>query len=133
MENCPNCKSLLNVDENASGKCFSCGASFESSLPQDSNRYIYDVACDNENSNIIGKMMKIGGILIIIVGTIFSFVMANGNSYKQNPLFDLVIADDEFSFTIFLTLEIISVISGLFLMGFAEIIQLLENIKNKLK
>lgn len=35
METCPNCKSRLNIDEKYSGKCFSCGATFEFSLPND--------------------------------------------------------------------------------------------------
>ena len=34
MNQCPKCKSILNNDEKASGKCFSCGATFESNLPQ---------------------------------------------------------------------------------------------------
>lgn len=32
---CPKCKTLLNNDEKASGKCFNCGASFSSVLPEE--------------------------------------------------------------------------------------------------
>ena len=39
MDVCPNCKSKLNIDEKASGKCFFCGISIESSLPKDTNPY----------------------------------------------------------------------------------------------
>lgn len=29
MDICPNCKSKLNIDEKSSGRCFSCGTTFE--------------------------------------------------------------------------------------------------------
>ncbi len=41
MDICPNCKSKLNIDEKASGRCFSCGATFESSLPKVDKQYDY--------------------------------------------------------------------------------------------
>lgn len=72
--------------------------------------------------NTIAKLIKICGISIIIIGTILSFIIAGGNGYKY-----------EFSFIRFLTPELTSIISGLLFIGFSEIIQLLKDIKNKLK
>ena len=121
METCPNCKSKLNGDEKASGSCFSCGALFESVLPKDTKQHNYnfsdDVISDSVNENSVAKTIRICGILIIILGTISSFL----------------IAGDDFSFALFLTSEIISIVGGLFFVGFSEIIRLLESIKNKLK
>ncbi len=121
METCPKCKSKLNVDEKASGRCFSCGAMFESVLPKEAKQYDYnfstDVISNSMNENSVAKTIKISGILIIILGTIISFF----------------IAGEDFSVALFLTSEIISIISGLLFIGFSEIIKLLEEIKNKLK
>ena len=35
MDHCPNCGSELNIDEKASGRCFTCNSVFESILPAD--------------------------------------------------------------------------------------------------
>ena len=56
-----------------------------------------------------------------MLGTILSFIVAGGNERKY-----------EFSLSLFIIPEAISVISGLIFIGFTEIIQLLEDIKNKL-
>lgn len=117
METCPNCKSKLNIDEKSSGKCFSCGATFESSLPKENKQLNY-----NSYDNTVAKLIKICGFTIIMLGTILSFIIAGGNGYKY-----------EFSFMRFLIPELVSVISGLLFIGFSEVIQLLEDIKNKLK
>lgn len=92
---CPKCKTLLNNDEKASGKCFNCGASFSSVLPEEKkNTQTSDVI---SNENTVGGILKAIGNLILIIGTIGSIV------------------------------------SGMMFLGFAEIIQLLQDIKNKLK
>ncbi len=117
MEICPNCKSKLNIDEKSSGKCFSCGATFESSLPKENKEVYYDFS-----DNTIAKLIKTCGVLIIIIGTILSFIIAGGDGYKYT-----------FSFIRFLTPELTCIISGLLFIGVSEIIQLLEDIKNKLK
>lgn len=154
MDICPKCKSKLNVDEKASGKCFSCGTTFESSLPNVNRAYNYSgqinkcpncnkllsedekilykcISCGTKfkpysniisSDNTVAKIIKICGIAIIILGTILSFIVAGGNGRKY-----------EFSILLFITPEVISVISGLVFIGFSEIIQLLEDIKNKLK
>lgn len=117
MDICPNCKAKLNIDEKSSGRCFSCGTKFESSLLKDNNQFSYF-----SNDNSIAKVYKICGIIIVIVGTIVSFIVAGGNGIKY-----------EFSLLHFFIAEAISIISGLAFVGFSEIIQLLEDIKNKLK
>ena len=116
MDICPNCKSKLNINEKSSGRCFSCGTTFESSLPKDNKQYNYQ-----SSDNTVAKIIKICGIAIIILGTILSFIVAGGNGKKY-----------DFSLLLFITPETISVISGLVFIGFSEIIQLLEDIKNKL-
>ena len=45
---CPKCKTLLNNDEKASGKCFNCGASFSSVLPEEKKRTQTSDAISNE-------------------------------------------------------------------------------------
>lgn len=54
METCPNCKSKLNIDEKSSGKCFSCGASFESSLPNDKKSHFQNNTKNNLSIFLIG-------------------------------------------------------------------------------
>ena len=117
MDICPKCKSKLNIDEKSSGRCFSCGATFESSLAKDDKQYNY-----RSSDNTVAKAIRICGITIIILGTILSFIVAGGNRRKY-----------EFSLLQFITPEAISIISGLLFIGFSEVIQLLEDIKNKLK
>lgn len=114
---CPECKAVLNNDEKASGKCFTCGATFGNTLSEKSS-----VVTGDSNENTIGGILKGIGILILILGTIASLIIAGGNGYRY-----------EFSFIRFIIPEIISVISGMMFLGFAEIIQLLQDIKNKLK
>lgn len=38
MDRCPNCGSELNIDEKASGRCFTCNSVFESILPGDKKK-----------------------------------------------------------------------------------------------
>ena len=111
MNKCPNCGKILSEDEKVLYKCISCGTKFESSLPK-----------ENSKDNTVAKAIKICGIIIIILGTILSFIVAGGTGRKY-----------EFSLLQFLTPETISIVSGLVFIGFSEIIQLLEDIKNKLK
>lgn len=110
MDICPNCGKLLSEDEKILYKCISCGTKFKP--------YSNIISSDNT----VAKIIKICGIAIIILGTILSLIVAGGNGRKY-----------EFSLLLFITPEAISVISGLVFIGFSEIIQLLEDIKNKLK
>lgn len=75
---------------------------------------------DNMSSeNTIGGILKAIGILIMIFGTIGSIYIAN-QGY-------------EFSFANFIIPEVGTVISGMIFLGFSEIIQLLQDIKDKMK
>lgn len=67
MEICPNCKSKLNIDEKSSGRCFSCGATFESSLPN------YKNTCfkNNIKNNLCKFLIGIFSILSILCLFIF--------------------------------------------------------------
>ncbi len=117
VEHCPSCKSKLNIDEKSSGKCFSCGTTFDPFIP-DANKQIEGISSDN----IVANLIKICGVIIMILGTIGSIIIAGGDGYKY-----------EFSLIHFLVPEVISIVGGLLFIGFAEIIQLLEDIKSKLK
>lgn len=110
MEKCPNCKAPLNIDEKASGKCFSCGASFETELTTQLNDQHYIAASHNS----IAKVLKVCGIIIFILGTIGSIYYISTSSILM-----------------FIVLEASTIVSGLLFLGFSEIIQLLEDIKNK--
>lgn len=111
---CPKCKTLLNNDEKASGKCFNCGATFSSTLPEmkkDTNT--------SSGENTIGGILKAIGILVMVFGTI-------GSIYSATQGYG-------FEFGKFILPEIGSIVSGMMFLGFSEIIQLLQDIKNKLK
>ena len=110
MDKCPKCGKILSEDEKIIYKCISCGTKFEPSLS------------NTLTDNTVAKVIKICGIIIIALGTILSFIVAGGDGRKY-----------EFSLLLFITPEAISIISGLVFIGFSEIIQLLEDIKNKLK
>lgn len=117
MNQCPKCKSVLNNDEKASGKCFSCGATFESNLSQNVTSEI------NYNENTIAKIIKIIAIVILIMGTIGSFASSFQDVYGRS----------EFSFASFIIPETVTIISGVIFLGFSEVIKLLQEISNKLK
>lgn len=119
MDYCPKCKAKLNIDEKASGKCFACGATFNSSLSENN---LTGKSGDLTSKNTIAQALKVCGIIIMVVGTIVSFVVANAGSL-----------DYEFSFSLFIVPEAASIISGLLFLGFSEIIQLLQDIKEELE
>lgn len=111
MESCPKCNQKLNLDEKASGLCFSCGATFPAIIPQDSApsspTYLH--------GNRVAGILKIIGIILMILGTIGS----------------IILADNKQSFAVFLIAEFASIVSGMFFIGMSEIINLLEDIKLK--
>ena len=118
MDKCPKCESTLNNDEKASGKCFSCGATFESILPKDnSSEHNYD----DGNENGIAKAIKIMASIILILGSIGSFAMAI-NYGKSN-----------FSFEDFIVPETVTIVSGFIFLGLGEVVALLQSINNKLR
>lgn len=114
MENCPKCSEKLNIDEKSAGRCFSCGATFSSNIPKDDKSSAPYIS-DNTTDNTVAKIIKVLGIIIIVLGTIGS----------------IVINHDNFSLSTFLAVEFPCVVSGMLFVGLAEIILLLEEIKNK--
>ena len=119
MENCPKCNEKLNIDEKTSGRCFSCGATFSSTIPKDKSQQSMSYRNQNVNyyENSTAKIIKFIGIFIIIAGTIGSIILTN----------------DTQSFSVFLIYEFACVVSGVLFVGFSEIIKLLEDIKERLK
>ena len=107
MDKCPNCGKLLTEDEKILYKCMTCKQQIK--IKQ---HYV-------SFNNTIAKSIKIFGIIIIIIGTVLSFIIANNNSYG-------------FSLIHFFISEILIAISGLLFIGISEIIQLLQDIKNKM-
>lgn len=71
------------------------------------------------NENTIGGILKAIGILTMIFGTIGSIYIAS-QGY-------------EFSFDSFIIPELGTIISSMMFLGFSEIIQLLQDIKDKMK
>ena len=120
MNLCPKCRSILNNDEKASGKCFTCGETFESILPSDT---VSPSGTFSSSENAIGRVLKIIGIVILIVGTIGSFA----------GLFYDVYGQYKFSLTRFFVYETCCIVSGIMFLGFGEIIRLLQEISNKHK
>lgn len=110
MDKCPNCGKLLSDDERSMGMCTVC----KQELPKEAPRTLYE--------NGIAKAVKVCGILIIIAGTIISII------YGRQKGID---GKTTFSFLRFISSEAVGVISGIFFIGFSEVIQLLEDIKNK--
>ena len=136
MDYCPKCKAKISAYEKGSGKCVSCGNVFDVSLFEKLNEDNNADSADNmenienaenvvnvdDDKNSIAQALKVCGIIIMIVGTIASFVVANAGSL-----------DYEFSFSLFIVPEAVSIISGLLFLGFSETIQLLQDIKDKLE
>lgn len=118
MERCPECNSILNIDEKASGRCFNCNATFEPEFNQENvetDIYKNFFGFINEEENVIAKYIKIVSIVLMILGTI-------GSGYIWYATG---------SFMAFMLSELSVVVGGLILMGFSEIIRLLEDIKRK--
>lgn len=104
---CPECKAELNNDEKAAGQCFTCGATFGSTI-QETEAETNTIA--NNSKNTISTILRWIGGLTLILGTIGSLSMEG----------------------YFFISEIIVITSGMFILGFAEIIQLLHDIKNNI-
>lgn len=130
MDICPKCKATLNNDEKASGKCFSCGAFFAEAATVIDNKRKTDFTESSisdalkmcrvnspENRNSIAKAIKICAIIILVSGTIGALASA---AVLEKLLY-------------FIWFEAGIIVSGLIFLGFSEIIQILDDIKNKLK
>lgn len=112
INTCPKCNATLNNDEKASGKCFSCGATFQT----DWTKKIDEIPMNDLNKNKIAGAIKIIGIILLGVCSI-----GNALIWISNSLITFFIA------------EFIIVAFVLLLIGLSEIINLLEEIKNNTK
>ena len=108
---CPKCGAYLSKNESLLGNCVSCGATFENKVAEKSS--VSNTV--TRKNNTVAKCIRGLGIGIIVAGTFIAIGVANGND----------------SVGLFFVTEIASIISGILLIGMAEIIQLLEDIKNK--
>ena len=80
METCPNCKLKLNIDEKSSGKCFSCGTSFESSLPNDKKSHFKNNTKNNLSKFLIGLFCTTFIVcLFIYIGSNKEYTIAKGD------------------------------------------------------
>lgn len=89
MEKCPKCGSSLNIDEKASGRCFSCGTTFESIISvKNKNEYI-----SNKTNNVCTFICILSVVAFIIcllsfIGTKQEYIIEKGNvaSKKINSI-----------------------------------------------
>lgn len=80
METCPNCKLKLNIDEKSSGKCFSCGTSFESSLPNDKKSHFKNNTKNNLSKFLISLFCTTFIVcLFIYIGSNKEYTIAKGD------------------------------------------------------
>ena len=121
MDHCPKCNQTLNIDEKASGRCFTCGETFSSPIPQDhsitDSSLPFPLTNEEPVTNGIALWLRIISAIILVIGVIISI--------KDGM--------DSDSFWLFLTSLFPYIIASAILDGFAEIIILLEKINNKLK
>lgn len=105
---CPQCGTVLNNDELASGKCFTCSATFESTITNH---------IDYEDKNAWASIIKTFASILFFVDIVSIFVL-------------LYCAYDGI---IIFSIALISIFSCLLLFGFAEIINILHEINKKPK
>ena len=83
------------------------------------------IDASNSYTNPIVIIFKIIAIITFVLGFFGGLIFGN------QPVISLYSSRTEFSFAVALTYWAVSFISGLMFLGFAEIIQLLQDIKNK--
>ena len=110
MTKCPKCGRELSENEKTNGKCNGCGIIFQEITPNTSQKQ------NNKRYTELGLTMQILGGIIIGIGLISS----------------LIYGSESGSFVAFIVSLCGGVISGLFIMGFGEIINLLYSIEQKM-
>ncbi|CDX03328.1 Hypothetical protein DPCES_3442 [Desulfitobacterium hafniense] len=117
---CPYCETPIESDE-IPESCPSCGK--ELNPKQLMNLDIRDTPNYIKDTNTIADILKALGLVTIVLGFIVGLIMAiDSNSYANN--FSLILA---------LPFWIGGFISGIFMLGFSEIINLLHKINLKVK
>ena len=76
----------------------------------------------SNDHNAIGTILTFLGVVVLIIGTIASYLLSGGGSryYSSNNV------------TIFVLYEFATLLSGFVIIGFAHILHLLQRICNKL-
>lgn len=77
---------------------------------------------NNPGHNIIGSILTGLGVVVLVVGTIVAYILSNGGSryyYRESVL-------------IFILYEFVTLLSGFTIIGFGQILHLLQKICNKL-
>ncbi len=126
---CKKCGKELTQEMIKANLCWSCGDIIDksavdeeiSNTTAEEDNKIYENNASN-SSNLIGSVLQFLGVIILIVGTIGSFNLADNGGYRNS-----------FVFSQFAIYEFVTVISGFMVIGLGQIIQLLHNINNKLK
>lgn len=128
---CKKCGKELTQEMIKANLCWSCGDIIDKSAV---NGEISDIVTEEEindevyennnsnNSNLIGTILQFLGVLILILGTIGSFILADDGSRYNS-----------FVISQFAIYEFATILSGFVVIGLAQIIQLLHKINNKLK
>ena len=125
---CKKCKKELSNEMVKANLCWNCGEIINKNLiDTDTNYNNIEVETEypteekiiSNNTNSIAKSIRIFAKIIMIVGSILNILA-------------LFIANRYHTFTSFFVFEMMFILSGLLLLGFSEIIQLLQDIKNKL-
>lgn len=125
---CQKCKNELSSEMIKVNLCWNCGKIIDETLMDKDDisnnieletEYTTEEKTTSGNTNSIAKSIKTLSKTIMIVGSILNIIM-------------LLIASRYHTFVSFFAFEIVFILSGLLLLGFSEIIQLLQDIKNKL-
>lgn len=125
---CKKCKKELSSEMIKANLCWNCGEIIDKNLTDADTNYD-DIEIETEysteediifnNTNSIAKSIRIFAKIIMIVGSILNVLV-------------LFVASGYYTFTSFLAFEMMFILFGLLLLGFSEIIQLLQDIKSNL-
>lgn len=133
---CKNCGNELTQEMIDVNLCWTCGDIIDENFSEKNtekntiqenkdNLEMFNVCLQNNanisDRNLIGTILRTLGIMILVIGTIGSIVIANGSGEIYH----------RFSFLSFCIYEFITIVSGFVFIGFSEIIQLLHKINSK--
>lgn len=91
----------------------------------DESNFNHNVSNTNNSSNdhnAIGSILTFLGVIVLIIGTIASYILSGGGSRYYSST----------NITIFILYEFATLLSGFVIIGFAQILHLLQRICNKL-
>lgn len=127
FEICPKCGKELTDEEKSNRQCSNCGEvlAIPAEVADQSNTVPDPISNLISSKNTYATILKWSGIATIVIGVIISIALSNievqGYHYSHN----------EFSILAFCLYMVIFCVSGFFLMGVGEIIQILDDIRRK--